>query len=160
MNWTLEDAATWFERVYERTLEVARAVPEAKLEWRPAENEFTCGDLIRHIASTEVMNMARLGSGPLRYPGHAESFGRSKAEVIAYLESCHGRAVEMLQANGEAGLTMPVPTNQGNIAGWRVLVGMIEHEIHHRSQLCSYLSQLGIAPPALYGLYVEELPAD
>ncbi len=160
MNWSLEEVIGWFERVYARTLEVAQAVPEAKIDWRPAEGEFSCGDLIRHLASTEVMNMARLESGRLVYPGHAERLGQSKVEAIAYLEKCHAQAVEMLREGSEIGLTNPVPTNQGAIAGWRVVVGMLEHEIHHRSQLCSYLTQLGIAPPPLYGLYVEELPGE
>ena len=40
----------------------------------------------------------------------------------------------------------------------RVLGGLAEHEIHHRSQLCEYLSGAGIEPPALYGLHAEELP--
>lgn len=160
MNWTIEDATAWFERVYLRTLETALAVPEDKLDWRPAEGEYSCADLIRHMASTELMNVARLGSGKLVYTGHSGSHGRSKAEVIAYLEKCHSEALKMLEQWGESALTRLVPTNQGEIAGWRVIVGMAEHEIHHRSQLCSYLSQLGIAPPPLYGLYVEELPVE
>jgi uncharacterized damage-inducible protein DinB len=51
-----------------------------------------------------------------------------------------------------------------NLAGdpfpaWRrVLGGLVEHEVHHRSQLCSYLAALGVEPPPLFGLRVEELP--
>jgi uncharacterized damage-inducible protein DinB len=30
--------------------------------------------------------------------------------------------------------------------------------VHHRSQLCEYLSGMGIEPPPLYGLHVEDLP--
>ena len=158
MEWTLEAVIGWFERVYLRTLAVAQAVPTEWLDWRPRQGEFSCADLIRHIASAEVMNVRRLDKGQLLYPGHTEDFGRTKAEVIAYLETCHAQARRMLARYEETALTRLVPTSEGQIEGWRVLVGLIEHEIHHRSQLCSYLSQIGLTPPALYGLYVEDLP--
>jgi uncharacterized damage-inducible protein DinB len=160
MIFNLGDLTDWFERVYSRTLEVAQAVPALQLDWKPAGQEFSCGDIIRHIASTELMNTARLVSGELHYSGHdSADYGRTKAEVIVRLEQAHAQAMQNLQESGVEALERLVSTNQGQIAGWRVLVGMLEHEIHHRSQLCSYLSQLGIDPPPLYGLYVEELPA-
>ena len=47
----------------------------------------------------------------------------------------------------------------GEIEAWRrVMGGLIEHEVHHRSQLCEYLSANGIEPPPLYGLHAEDLP--
>lgn len=159
MQLTLADISEWFERVYERTLEVVQAVPAHRINWRPVDNEFSCADIIRHIASTEVMNMARLHSGQLHYPGHTpEKFGKTKAEIMANLQRAHAEAQNFLQTAGEKALQEFVPTNQGNISGWRVVVGMLEHEIHHRSQLSSYLSQMNLESPALYGLYVEELP--
>ena len=159
MQWSLNDVIEWFERVYERTAEVAQAIPPEKIDWQPAPDEFSCGNIIRHIGSTELMNVARLQTGHLSYGGHSASqYGQTRAEVLAYLSHAHTQAVQMLQEGGEAALTRLVPTNQGDIPGWRVLVGMLEHEIHHRSQLCSYLSELGLPPPPLYGLYVEELP--
>ena len=159
MNWKLDDLVEWWGRVYDRTLEVAASVPPNKLDWQPAASEYSCGDIIRHLASAELMNVARLRTGRLSYPGHNEAtFGRTKAEAIVYLEQSHAQAVQMLHDEGEMALEKLVPTNQGLIAGWRAMVGMLEHEIHHRSQLCSYLSQMGLKPPPLYGLYVEDLP--
>jgi uncharacterized damage-inducible protein DinB len=38
-------------------------------------------------------------------------------------------------------------------------MAMTEHEIHHRSQLAMYLLLLGVKPPHIYGLGVEELIA-
>ncbi len=160
MEWEFEKIVGWFERVYERTWQVAQAVPPDQLDWRPASSEFSCAELIRHIGSTEVMNVQRLETGKLVYPGHRENSGYRQSEVLAYLSNCHAQAINGLNRYGEAGLTRLIPTNHGQIEGWRVLVGLIEHEIHHRSQLCSYLSQLGTPPPPLYGLYVEELPTE
>lgn len=158
MDWKFEDVVGWFERIYSRTLEVAQAIPADKIDWKPSETEFSCGDIVRHIASAELMNVSRIETKKLVYKGHGEEYGRSKAEVVAYLENCHAQALEVLNELGESFLTELVPTNQGQIEGWRVIAGLVEHEIHHRSQLCAYLSTLGIAAPPLFGIYVEDLP--
>ena len=39
-------------------------------------------------------------------------------------------------------------------------MAMVEHEIHHRSQLAAYLAELGVQPPQLFGVMVEALPRD
>ncbi|MGK2965000.1 MAG: DinB family protein [Tepidiformaceae bacterium] len=58
-----------------------------------------------------------------------------------------------------ADLEREVTTISGaRIPAWRLMIsGLIEHEVHHRSQLCEYLSARGITPPPLYGLHTEEL---
>jgi uncharacterized damage-inducible protein DinB len=42
---------------------------------------------------------------------------------------------------------------------WHLLMAMIEHEVHHRSQLAVYLSLMGVQPPQIYGLKLEEVIA-
>jgi uncharacterized damage-inducible protein DinB len=34
---------------------------------------------------------------------------------------------------------------------------MTEHEVHHRSQLASYLTWMGVEPPDIFGLGVEDV---
>jgi uncharacterized damage-inducible protein DinB len=34
---------------------------------------------------------------------------------------------------------------------------MVEHEVHHRSQIYTYLGMLGISTPPIYGLTSEEV---
>jgi uncharacterized damage-inducible protein DinB len=36
---------------------------------------------------------------------------------------------------------------------------MVEHEVHHRSQLAAYLTQMGVEPPQIYGLTIEDIVA-
>jgi uncharacterized damage-inducible protein DinB len=38
-------------------------------------------------------------------------------------------------------------------------MAMVEHEIHHRSQIAMYLSLMGVPPPHIYGLGVEDVIA-
>ena len=43
------------------------------------------------------------------------------------------------------------------LKAWRLLMAMVEHEVHHRSQLASYLMMMGVEPPQIYSLGVEEV---
>ena len=40
---------------------------------------------------------------------------------------------------------------------WKWLRAMIEHEIHHRGQMFTYLRILGVDPGALFGLTSEQV---
>lgn len=144
----------YFERVYERTLEVAQAMPPEMHSWRPRAGEMTTAEVIRHIGSTEVMNVRRLVEGTLRYDGHGEELGAP----LDYLSRCHERARSWLEALDPARLSATLAGATGDIEARRVLLGMVEHEVHHRSQLCSYLSAFGLTPPPLFGIFIENLP--
>jgi len=47
----------------------------------------------------------------------------------------------------------------GTVKAWRFLMAMVEHEVHHRSQLDSYLSLVGVEPPQIYGWRMEDVVA-
>lgn len=145
----------YFEGVRRRTLAtVARVTPEA-LGWAPRPAEFTCGDVIRHLAGAERFFVTKvledrftddLDPGP--------PLGR--AETLERLEAVHRRERERLAAMDDARLALPLADlDGGRVKAWRFLMAMAEHEVHHRSQLDSYLSQLGIEPPQLYGYRME-----
>ena len=151
----VDSFVAYFDRVYERTLEVARAIPTEYYAWAPRPSDLTAAEVIHHIASTEVMNVQRVAAGIFHYPGHADQLGAP----VAYLMQCHDHARQLLIGIPVAQLDAQVEAFGGRIAGWRLLLGMIEHEVHHRSQLCSYLTALGLGPPPLFGIALEELPA-
>jgi uncharacterized damage-inducible protein DinB len=44
----------------------------------------------------------------------------------------------------------------GTIRAWRFLMAMVEHEIHHRSQLDAWLALAGTEPPQIYGYTVAQ----
>jgi uncharacterized damage-inducible protein DinB len=43
------------------------------------------------------------------------------------------------------------------ITVWKWLRAMVEHEIHHRAQIYTYLGILGIPTPPIYGLTSEQV---
>ena len=50
-------------------------------------------------------------------------------------------------------------TPGAGLSGWRVLLMMVEHDIHHRSQIDTYAGLNGWDPPQIYGRSAEQVEA-
>ena len=156
----LKSYLTHFERIRERTLQVVDRIPSEHFDWSPRAGEYTIGDLVRHIASAEKLDVgAALGDG-WHYSGHAAAdWGTNLANARTSLVRTHEECVARLNAAGDELLTAKRLDLAGNpVSAWRILMAMIEHEIHHRSQLDTYLMLLNVPPPQLFGVKMEDLP--
>jgi hypothetical protein len=77
----------YWHRIRERTLRVARLIPEERIEWTWRAGKFTCGDILRHLGAIERWMFAENAAlRPSRYPGHGRELAEGKAAVLAYLE--------------------------------------------------------------------------
>ena len=47
----------------------------------------------------------------------------------------------------------------GTVRVWRLLMAMVEHEVHHRGQLNSRLSAAGVGAPQIFGYTMEAVIA-
>ncbi len=158
----LKSFLAYLERIRERTLQVVDRIPSARFDWTPRAGEYTIGDLVRHVASAEKMDVgAALGEG-WHYSGHAApDWGANLANAHTNLVRAHEECVARLNAAGDELLTAKRLDLAGNpVSAWRILMAMVEHEIHHRSQLDTYLMLLNVPPPQLFGVKMESLPRD
>jgi uncharacterized damage-inducible protein DinB len=160
MIYSVQDFIHYFASVRRRTLNYARVVPIHHLNWSPKEGEFTCADILRHIASGERMFVGVVTQSKWKYDGHSGD-QRNIDVLIVYLDQIHNEAMQALRSLPDSELDQPRPTLEGNAQAkvWRWLMAMTEHEIHHRSQLAMYLMLIGITPPHIYGVGVEYLIA-
>jgi uncharacterized damage-inducible protein DinB len=156
------DFSKYFESIRRRTMNYIRVLPPDRLDWAPKEGEFTCADIIRHIIEAEKMFIRVATEGRWKYEEHDAGDEQSLDELIALLEATHVQAMTKLEQFPDQGLNEPRygPKREGHpIKAWRWLMAMAEHEIHHRSQLAVYLSMMGVQPPHIFGLGVEDLIA-
>jgi uncharacterized damage-inducible protein DinB len=149
----------YYESIRERTLRFIAPIPPEQIDFSRHPGKYTLGDLIRHLGSTERMFVEVLLDGRWAYPGHGRELGATKEEAIAYLNTCHAAAMERLRGAPEDLVNAKCPTLDGHaLSVWRMLMMMVEHEVHHRSQISQYLVDLGIEPPQIFGKREEELP--
>ena len=66
--------------------------------------------------------------------------------------------VEIITELGEEGMRRKCTTPDGaSLTVWKWLRLMVEHEIHHRGQIYTYLAMLEVPTPPLYGLTSEQV---
>lgn len=152
-----DDLITYVGNVQGRTYEAIERLTDANLGWRPAPGEFTAAELVYHIANSRLMNIGAVLTSEIHYKGHAVKAGATAASLRALALRSGKKTIAGLV---EADLERIIPNTIGPaFPAWRrVIGGLIEHETHHRSQLCEYLRQMGIEPPPLFGLHTENLP--
>lgn len=156
---SVESFIRYFTGIRRRTVTFAQAVPAKQIDWSPKAGEFTCGDILRHLVAIEAMTVQVVVTGEWPpYPGHDPSLAARLEEVIAYLHSSHIQAMAQLATLPDAELLQPRPAVDGRpLKAWRLLMAMLEHEVHHRSQLASYLFLMGVEPPQIFGLQVQDV---
>ncbi len=151
------DLIAYVGAVHARTFEAANLLRDQDLAWRPRPGEFAAGELGLHIANARRMNAEAIEGRGWRYRGHELGTTPTAAGLRQALLRASKKTIAVLH---DADLDAPVTLLAGAEAPrWRlVLGGLIEHEVHHRSQLCEYLGAIGLVPPPLYGLHAEKLP--
>lgn len=98
--------------------------------------------------------------GVWRYPGHTAKGEESLEAAISVLENDHHIALNQLKRLSDQELYESQPSIGGPpLKVWRWLMALIEHEIHHRSQLAVYLTLMGVEAPHIFGLGVEDIIA-
>lgn len=156
---TIASFLEYFDRIRGRTLRVAATVPPDLIEWRWREGKFTPGDLLRHLGAVERWMFAENVAGrPGAYPGHGTDLAEGKEGVLAFLERMHSEATAIFGGLKDDDLRSPCRTPGGaEMAAWKWLRAMIEHECHHRGQLYLLLSMRDVPTPPLFGLTSEQV---
>ena len=148
-----------------RTRRTLAAFPLDAGAWRPAEGAFCVADLTRHLGRTERdFFVARVCGVPARVAvGPEAALGKGDtvlSSALSELDALHDESCAMLadleKREGDRAHQRRITTPVGaEIAAWKWLRAMCEHEAHHRGQLSLYLRMLGVDPPPIFGHKAE-----
>lgn len=155
----IETFLAYYSRIRQRTKKVIECIPPDKFEWTYAEGKFTLGDLVRHIAAIErYMYAETLTGNPSRYEGCGTELANGFEASVAYMDTMHDETCEILSRLSPDDLQGKCQTPLGTpITVWKWLRALVEHEVHHRGNIYTYLGMLGVKTPPLYGLTSEEV---
>ncbi len=145
------------EAIRGRTRQVTQLIRTEHMNWRPEKDALSVGEMLRHLWHSEegVRRVALKGDFSYyekRIPlGLRAVFGtpRSLEEELNQLERAHSETLAAV-ANFPPELWDEVRVHEE--LGFRrkvavILLGINEHEIHHRAQLMTYLRILGTPVP-------------
>ena len=156
----IKDFLQYFNSIRRRTIIYAEAVPPEQLDWVPKPGELSCRDILWHLAAAENMFVGAVATGKWHYSEPVHQIDAGLEEILTHLQTVHETATATLQSLADTVLYQPRPTLNGpDVKAWRLLLAMVEHEVHHRSQLAVYLALIGVEPPQIYGLKMEEIIA-
>lgn len=141
------------ESIRGRTRQVVALIQPEHLPWKPEKEALSVGEMLRHIwMSEEGVRRAALEGNFAYYETRIPKGLRAVLgtpgtleEELAQLERVHGETLELVQGY-PAGRLEEERAHEGLKFRRKVhaiLLGINEHEIHHRAQLMTYLRMLG-----------------
>ncbi len=153
-----KDLARAYRTVRENTIKVAEDIPESKLDFTPAPGVKTVRQMLTHIALSDsfssVHKEKRTSFDGVNFPALVgqmqaeEAKPRTKAELIALLRERGEATATWLESLSDEFLAEPFtqPRGTGTKSRFEMIMGMKEHEMHHRGQLMLVERMLGITP--------------
>ncbi len=155
----------FFDSVCRRTDRDVAALPPAAAAWRPpvgaGEAGWGIGQIVGHIGASRLyFASAYRGEGWVW--GDVEANPADQATWLPWLERSAARAAALLRETPADWLTRRVgmlDTPGGTLAGWRILMMMLEHEVHHRSQIDAYAGLEGWPVPQIFNRTAESIDA-
>ena len=134
------------------TKNVIAAVPADKSDHRPDPYSKTALELVRHIAAADIRFLDTVITGQFSTAAVLPENLKTPAEIAAWYEQTYAARLEALSKLSSEQL-MKVVDFRGMFQRPAVMFLMmgLNHTIHHRGQLSSYLRCMGSKVPSIYG---------
>jgi uncharacterized damage-inducible protein DinB len=156
---TMADA---FRTVRKNTVQVAEDIPEDKYSYRAAPGTMSVAEMLAHLAANtdwarivhtvdrkDFVSFEDFGT----YMGEGQKFAetlKTKADIVAALKSKGESFAAAIEGMSDAQLgehvRFPPPLDPPSKPRFEMLLGVKEHEMHHRGQLMLIERMLGIVP--------------
>jgi uncharacterized damage-inducible protein DinB len=152
----------YFDGVNKRAMRDIAMLPADAETWTPpagaGEDAWSIGQIVAHMAASRLL-FARAYCGDGWTAEVWSPPAATRDEWQAALQSSADGFHKRLEGTPDAWLTRKVePLNPKDFpsSGWRLLLAMTEHDIHHRSQIDTYAGVMGWPVAHIFGLSAEE----
>ena len=135
------------------TSAVIAAIPPERADYRPHSDSRSAFDLAWHIVSAEIKYLDAIAAGVFPHdlkPIPADV--RQASDVLAWYAERFNPAMRRLEAtSGDELMRMVDFYGLRTFPAIGLLQLILNHTIHHRGQLSTYLRPMGAKVPSLYG---------
>jgi uncharacterized damage-inducible protein DinB len=158
---SVEGFLRYFDGVHRRALRDIGALPPEADGWTPAagdgEHAWAINTLVGHMAVSRLYFLSAYRGEGWISPQAPDVSTRDR-----WLPALEDSARELragLAGTPDAWLYRKIPLidTEGAVSGWRVLMLMVEHDVHHRSQIDTYAGQNGWPVPDIYARSAETI---
>jgi uncharacterized damage-inducible protein DinB len=158
---SIQSFLRYFDGVNRRAIRDISALPPQAQGWTPATGEgekaWSINKLIGHMAGARLyFASAYRGDG---WVSPAPPDVSSREQWVPALEGSAAELRRRLEETPQEWLERKVPLidSEGELAGWRILLMMMEHDIHHRSQIDTYAGLNGWDVPQIFNRSAEHI---
>ena len=150
---TVSNLVDFAAAVRESTLERLRKVQPQYYNWCPVESGMSFSDIAYHLVETDKWLLKKISNGdikPIRGSAgtKAVSSPDEYAGLLTKLEMTGRDRISLLTSLNDEKLHEMVFDSRynGEVSIWWIIVrGNLDHEIHHRGQIATYLRIIGLA---------------
>jgi uncharacterized damage-inducible protein DinB len=134
------------------TKRVIECIPGDKGDYRPDPNAKSAMDLAWHIVAAEKRFFAGVCAGAFDYsPIHRPEAVRTPADIAAWFDDTFARNLDQVQGLSGEQLAKSVDFRGFQLPAVSFIQLSLNHTIHHRGQLSTYLRPMGGKVPSIYG---------
>jgi uncharacterized damage-inducible protein DinB len=135
------------------TRAVIAAIPAANGDYRPDSHSRTAMELAWHIAAADNRFLSGISAGVFDFtPNHRPENVKTAPDIAQWFGDAFARNVEKIsQLSGDQLLKVIDFRGLFQLPAVAYLTFALNHTIHHRGQLSTYLRAMGGKVPAIYG---------
>ena len=145
---TLANFIQNWRRIHKQTVKLMKVAPDDKYDWKTCDSAMTLGELLNHFPQAEALLVHAVLNGVL--PTERPTPNNNTAELIAAFDESHEAAIALITALPTDKLQDSIAPFGGPMTREQLLYALLEHEVHHRGQLYTYLRILGADVPPLF----------
>jgi len=128
----------------EFTVKVAEAMPEADYDFKLSAPQMSFGQQMVHLSQAfEYFTSALAG----QKPNPAKPASAKKADVVAFVKTSFDNVIARVSGLSHEQLMKTYKSEEGEMTGLDMLLGLLDHTTHHRASAEMYLRAKGITPP-------------
>ncbi len=138
-----------WERARLGAQEYLEAMPGEGYALRPSPDSFSFAEQFLHLGHTTYRFMAGIGAeSPLKDdPAEKNDTLKSKPATLAYTLASYDFAIAAVKALSAESLAEEITFFRWTMSRALILAKALEHQVHHRGQVCVYFRLHGIKPP-------------
>jgi uncharacterized damage-inducible protein DinB len=145
----------WRDKVKPSIVKSLECSPDDKFGWTPADGMIALGNLFTHISECSEWWLDQVigNNRQVKNPATAAKPGAPSRIVISrYMDTHWERLERFFEADPSIlknSYKVAGREKAHNFDGYWIFTHLLEHDIHHRSQINQYLRILGIVPPKI-----------
>jgi len=125
------------------TLKVANQMPDKDFEFKLTPPQMSFAEQMVHISQGMDYFLSAFSG---QKPNPPKPASLKKADVIAFMTKQFDGAIERVSKLTAAQLSKTYTSDEGTMTGLEMLMGMLDHNTHHRASAEMYLRAKGITP--------------